>query len=333
MHRISARESTSPLAGRTTPRVNASRWMWMVFGLTLAALVACRDTPLPEATDGAELRVVTTTTMLADLAARIAPDGVVVESLIPHGADPHVWQPRPSDVRRIRDADVVIRNGLWLEGWIDGLLAHAGPDARVITASARVPNVGRPGVDGADPHFWFDVSLWMLALDEVEAQLADVVPPASRDELHARARAHRAELHQLHAWVGERIASIPEEHRVLVTSHDAFGWFGAAYGLDVHGVQGMSTGQEASQRDLLDLIRLVRSRDVPALFVETSVSPVLVHQVARETGARVAGPLHSDSLAPPGAAGDSYVGMVRDNVRQLVEALGGHWQDMPPART
>jgi ABC-type Zn uptake system ZnuABC Zn-binding protein ZnuA len=279
-------------------------------------------------TNDPSLRVVATTTMLADLARQLLPESVEVLSLVPVGADPHVWQPRPSDARRVRQADVVIRNGLYLEGWIDGLLDNAGGDRKTVTASRRVTPLADPeDRDGADPHFWFDVQLWIEAANEVRDELRPLLTPDDRRILDQRHAAYVQELRALHVWVQDRIDSIPHSHRLLVTSHDAFGYFGRAYGIPVRGVQGMSTGQEAGQRDLVELIRLVRRQAVPALFVETSVHPGLLEQIAAETGVRVAGPLYSDSLGPADGEAATYVTMVRANVAMIVEALGGRFEE------
>ncbi|TXD37617.1 hypothetical protein FRC98_07975 [Lujinxingia vulgaris] len=270
--------------------------------------------------------VVATTTMLEDLTRELAGDDVRVVGLLSAGADPHIYQPRPADARQIAESDLVVMNGLLLEGWMEGLVRHAGGERPILVVGERIEEDRLMSVDGAvDPHFWFDVALWQeggkgvaealqALFDEGDARRAAI---ASR---HAR---YDEELEALDDWVRAQLATVPEEQRVLITSHDAFGYFGRAYDLDVEAIQGLSTEQEASQRDVINMIEVVRKRNAPAVFMESSVAPGLIEQVARETGARISGPLYSDSLGPEQSGAHTYVKMVESNVRLITGALGG----------
>ncbi|TVR03709.1 MAG: hypothetical protein EA398_03990 [Deltaproteobacteria bacterium] len=270
--------------------------------------------------------VVTTTTMLEDLVGIVGGDDIRVAGLMPVGADPHTYQPVPSDARTVSSSALVIMNGLHLEGWIERLVRTAGGERPVVAVGEGgtvIEDEDAPG--GVDPHIWFDVGRWIIATDEVERALRSLLAEDEEAVLRIERRAaeYRETLRSLDTWVRERVASIDASRRVLVTSHDAFGYFGMAYGVQVEAVQGISTEQEASQRDLVRVIDLVRARALPAVFAETSVNPGLIGQVARETGASLAGPLYSDSLGEPGGAAGTYVGMVEENVRMIVEGLGG----------
>jgi ABC-type Zn uptake system ZnuABC Zn-binding protein ZnuA len=270
--------------------------------------------------------VVATTTMLADLAGQIGGDDVVVRGIMKPGGDPHLYQPTPGDARTIASSDMVITSGLHLEGWIDDLVRNAGGERPVVVASEGVDPIrmeDSPG--GVDPHFWFDLQAWKIATDNVGDGVLALVEPgsAAAARIDARRKEYRREIDSLHAWTNDRLQSVPESRRVLITSHDAFGYFGRAYGIDVVGIQGISTEQEASQRDVANVVDVVRERGAPAVFVETSVNPQLIEQVARETGVKVAGPLYSDSIGPADSAASTFVGTVSENVRIITEALGG----------
>lgn len=299
----------------------------LVVLLSATLVVACRP---PGATDGAtpdgEVLVVASTTMIEDLVRELAPDGVRVEGIMAPGGDPHLYQPTPGDARLVAQSDLVVRNGLHLEGWIDDLLENAGGERPIVTVSDGVEAIHMESfAGGVDPHIWFDVELWRRAAATTADALADLVAddPTAVAQVRERAAAYDARLAALDGWVRSTLATIPPTRRVLVTSHDAFNYFGRAYDLEVRGIQGISTEQEASQRDVADVIDMVRERGLPAVFVETSVNPGLVRQVARETGAAVLGPLYSDSLGASDGPAGTWVGMVVENVRLVTEGLGG----------
>lgn len=278
----------------------------------------------------AKIVVVATTTMLADMISELGGEDITVIGIMKPGSDPHLYQPRPSDAKAVASADVVVTNGLHLEGWIDDLVENAGGQKkRFIVAGERVDAIkmeSSPG--GVDPHFWFDVNQWREASAHVAEGLIEAVGTSSDEAGRIRKRqvAYAAELERIDAWVRASLETIPVENRVLITSHDAFNYFGRSFEIDVVGIQGISTEQEASQRDVVNTIELVKKRGAPAVFVETSVNPRLIEQVAREAEVEVAGPLYSDSLGPADGPAASYLGMVSENVRIIVEALGGEFQ-------
>ncbi len=285
----------------------------------LTFISACRpstSTPTNEAP-----LVVATTTMLADLVANIGGEAVNARSIIAPGSDPHLYQPLPADVMLVGRSALVVRNGLHLEGWIDDLLTNAGGERSLVTASDTIAPLE---VNGAtDPHFWFDASLWRVAADNVAQGLLTTLPEPEHAAIRRRLAQFAERCDELHSWAQAQVQSLPEERRVLVTSHDAFAYFGRAYGLQVHSVQGISTQQEASQRDVLNVIALVRQAQLPAVFGETSVSSALIEQVARQTDAELLGPLYSDSLGAPGSGADTWEAMFVFNVCTVVDGLGG----------
>lgn len=297
-------------------------------GLWLAALGGCERGSGTEPEDARPL-VVVTTTMLTDLSAQIGGDAVQVEGIMRPGGDPHLYQPTPRDARMISRSQLVVTSGLLLEGWIDDLIANAGGARPVIVASEGVQPVQMEGfAGGVDPHFWFDLKSWQIAAKNVGAGLITLLGEGSEEAkaVQARLDAYLSQVEQVHEWVQQNLDSIPEEQRVLATSHDAFNYFGRAYDIEVVGVQGISTEQQASQRDLANMIEMVKARRLPAVFIETSVNPALIQQVARESKIDTAGPLYSDSIGAQDSPAGTFLGTVVENIRMITEALGGEFK-------
>ncbi len=299
-------------------------------GLCLA-LTGCRRAGSDEPDDG-RLRVVCTTGPVADLARHVGGERVRVKALMGPGVDPHLYQALPADVARLNAADVVFYNGMHLEGRMADLLGRLGRRKPVfaVTDALRERHAERlrplPGADGEfDPHVWFDVALWAACADFVAEKLSEV-DPGHAAEYRRNAARYEAELHELDRWCREQLAAIPEEQRVLVTAHDAFGYFGAAYEVEVHGIQGMSTADEADLGSVNRLIDLLVTRRIQAVFVETSVSERNVRALVEACAARghrirIGGHLYSDAMGPADSPTGTYAGMVRHNVNTIIKAL------------
>jgi ABC-type Zn uptake system ZnuABC Zn-binding protein ZnuA len=265
--------------------------------------------------------VVATTTTIADIAERLAGDRVEIYCIMPIGGDPHIYQPVPGDARMIAHSDLVLMNGLQLEGWLSELVRHAGGSRPLVTVTDGIEPLRDDERHGEpDPHAWFDVRNMRYYVENIAGGL-ESVDPEGGDEYRRRAEAYIAELDSLDAWVRERIASLPESRRILITSHDAFRYFGHAYGVRVLALQGISTDAQPQTSDVIELVRTIRRYEVPVAFIETSVNPKMLEQIARDAGARIGGELFSDSIGPPDHEGGSYIGMVRYNVRTFVEAM------------
>lgn len=295
------------------------RFLVLIFVVFALGCQGAKSTPA----DGSKKPlVVTTTTMLASLVEEVGGDLVEVRSLVHPGGDPHSYQPTPRDVRDVARASLIVTNGLGLEGWMTDLVRNAGKgaSAKVVVASEGIEPLTTNGA--TDPHFWFDVLLWKQATHTVEQRLITLIPE-SEDTLKAQANGYRLELDALNQWILTQIEKLPPKSQVLVTSHDAFNYMGRAYALRVVGIQGVSTEHEASQRDIINVIQIVRESGVKAIFGETSVNPALVNQVARETGVEVRGPLYSDSLGGKGSGAENYRDMVIKNITAITEGLGG----------
>ncbi len=255
--------------------------------------------------------VLATTGMVADLAREVFGSDAAVSSLLNPTMDPHSYTPTPSDVRALQKADLVVANGLRLEGKMEEtflsmrkqgrsvvLLGEGVPREKLLTSEDSAE--ASAADNHADPHLWGDLSLWADAATGM-ALAAGEIYPEKKEGWTKRAADYAARLLKHHEAIRLAAGEIPESQRVLVTSHDAFRYFGRAYGFTVRGAQGLSTASEAGLRDMADLTRFIKERQLPAIFVETSVSPVLIERLAKDSGAKIGGKLFSDAL---GAAGD-----------------------------
>jgi len=293
------------------------------------ALAACDGGAGEAARREGPVRVVATTSVIADTAARIAGDHAHIEALMGPGVDPHLYKASESDVRRLSEADLVLYNGLHLEGKMGDILTKMARSRPVVAVTEEIPQEllrEPPEFAGQyDPHVWFDVSMWKETLAPIVRELS-ALDPEHAAEFQANAAAYRKELEELDAWVKQRVATLPARQRVLVTAHDAFGYFGRRYGVEVVGLQGISTLAEAGTRDVDRVVGIVVDRGVKAIFVESSVprrSIEAVQAAVRSRGRQVeiGGQLYSDSLGAAGSPAGTYAGMVRANVDTFVNAL------------
>ena len=264
-------------------------------------------------------RIVASFSILADMARELAPAGFDVSALVGPNADAHVFEPTPAHGRRLAQADLVVVNGLGFEGWIDRLVKVSGTQAPIVVASQGItPRQG--GQHGADPHAWQDLTLarrYALTLSAGFAQRW----PAQQAELKTRLDDYLARLAQLDQQVRSGLGVIPRAQRRVITSHDAFGYFGDAYGVDFLAPQGWATNSEPSAAAVARLIRQIRQQQARALFVENISDPRLIARIAQESGAQVGGTLFSDALSAPGGPADTYLKLFAHNSRSLAMAL------------
>ncbi|MFG0331300.1 MAG: metal ABC transporter solute-binding protein, Zn/Mn family [Phycisphaerales bacterium] len=294
----------------------------------IMAIASC-DAADPAASANDQPYVVCTTGIVGDTVRRIAGEHARVESLMSPGVDPHLYKATESDVRRLADADLIIYNGLHLEGKMADILVKMARQRPVVAVTDGLPeNRLRepPEFEGQyDPHIWFDVELWSQTLDTIVEALSEIDPDHAADYA-SNAAAFRDELIALDAWVKERINEIPAERRILITAHDAFGYFGARYDIEVMGLQGISTVTEAGLLDVERIVDTVVSRGVRAIFVESSVPKRSIEAVqeacrSRDFEVAIGGELFSDSMGPAGTEEGTYVGMVRHNANTIADAL------------
>jgi len=277
------------------------------------------------------LRIVTTTSQIADMARTIAGDRAEITALMGAGVDPHLYRQTRSDIARLGRADLVLWNGLYLEAQLESYLLALAERQPVVALAERLPSdrLIRHSLyeDKLDPHVWMDVDLWSLLVAELEAVLAEHDPEGAA-HYAANAAAYRAELERLDAYVEDGIASIPEEHRVLITAHDAFAYFGRAYGIEVLGIQGLSTESEAGLARIGELVDLLVERQIGAVFVESSVADRNIRALVEGAAAQghhvaIGGELYSDAMGHPGTYEGTYVGMIDHNATLITRALGG----------
>jgi manganese/zinc/iron transport system substrate-binding protein len=275
------------------------------------------------------IKVVTTIGMITDIVEGIGKDRVSVAGLMGPGVDPHLYKASEGDVGRMFEADVIFYNGLHLEGAMVEVLEQLNRRVKTVAVTNAIDEaelLSPAEFEGAhDPHVWFDVSLWMQTVTEVEKSLIEI-DSAGRDYYSANADSVMTTLKQLHEYVGKQAARVPEEKRAVITAHDAFNYFGRAYGFEVRGLQGISTAAEAGTGDVQSLATFIADRKIPAIFVESSVPPRNIEAVqaavrSRGFDVKIGGELFSDALGSAGTVEGTYVGMVRHNIDVIVAAL------------
>lgn len=305
------------------------KFIGILFILTAVLLAACEVVePTADLTER-EINVVTTIGMIADIVENVGGERVEVSNLMGPGIDPHLYKASEGDVTRMSRADVIFYNGLLLEAQMGEVLAQM--DGRIITVAVAEgidPSQLLPSEEYEgqyDPHVWFDVQLWMIAAEVVRDTLIDM-DPQSQAYYEQNAADYLSQLETLHAYVLDRANAVPEVQRVLITAHDAFQYFGAAYNFDVRGLQGISTEAEAGTGDIRDLAEFIVEREINAIFIETSVPDRNIQAVQAAVQSRghdveIGGELYSDAMGSPGSGADTYDGMVRHNIDTIVNAL------------
>ena len=283
-----------------------------------------------------KFKIVTTIGMITDVTKVIAGEHASVEGLIGEAVDPHLYKPTRSDVVKLQAADVVFYNGLLLEGKMSDILVRLARKGKfVVPVTEKVveqPNyVMYTEAEHYDPHVWMDIGGWMLAAEVIGESLAEY-DQAHSEDYKQRAQSYIKELRALNNYAKKTLASIPKEQRVLITAHDAFNYFGRAYGIEVRGIQGISTESEAGVRDIENLIKFIIRRKIKAVFVETSVADKNVRALVEGANAQghsitIGGSLYSDAMGKPGSYQGSYIGMLDHNITTVAKALGA--SDVP----
>ena len=274
----------------------------------------------PARADAAPLRVAASFSILADLVRQIGGERVAVNELVGPGGDAHAFQPSPADAGKLAAAKIVFINGLGFDDWTRRLAAAAGAKGQIVVVSSLVtPRKGEGGHD-LDPHAWQSVPNAKLYADAIRAALS-AADPDGASAYESNARGFKAQLDALDADIRAAVAALPPGRRKVVTTHDAFGYFAAEYGLAFLAPKGVSNEAETSPRDVARIIRQIRQEKIPAVFLENVTDPRLMQRIAQETGAKIGGSLYSDSLTPPDGPAPSYVAMMRHNIRELSKAL------------
>jgi manganese/zinc/iron transport system substrate-binding protein len=299
--------------------------------LTLPILAACGTASTQAGVNLSDrpIQVVTTIGMIGDIVEHVGGDRVEVTALMGPGVDPHLYRASEGDVTRMAEADIIFYNGLHLEAKMADILEQM--NGRIRTAAVtdgidRATLLAPPEFQGNyDPHVWFDVTVWMQATEEVRDALVEL-DPDSAAFYQDNAAAYLSELSDLHDYVLEQATRVPADKRVLITAHDAFNYFGRAYGFEVRGLQGISTAAEAGTADVQQLAAFIVERQIPAVFVESSVPPRYIEAVQATVKAQgfdvsIGGELFSDAMGSQGTPEGTYTGMVRHNIDTIVGAL------------
>jgi zinc/manganese transport system substrate-binding protein len=264
------------------------------------------------------LNVVASFSILGDLVRNVGGDRVNVATLVGPNSDVHVYAPAPADAKKIADAKLVIVNGFGLEGWLPRLVQSSGNKAVIATATEGVAPLKRGS--NADPHAWQSVANAKTYVANIRAALS-AADLAGNDIFRSNTDAYLAKLDGLEREVREAIAQIPPERRKVISTHNAFGYFAAAYGIEFIAPLGVSTESEASARDIAAIITQIKTAKIPAVFLENISDPRLIQRISAETGARVGGTLYSDSLTDEKGDAPTYIEMVRHNIKALTRAL------------
>ncbi len=275
------------------------------------------------------LSIVTTTGMIKDAVSNVVKDSADVVALMGPGVDPHLYKATQGDLQKLTNADIIFYNGLHLEGKMGEVLEKLSRIKPVVAVADGIDQKllrSAPEFQSSqDPHIWFDVILWKEAISKINNELGSL-RPMSKTYYDSNTRSYLTELDTLHGWVSKAISEIPEKRRVLITAHDAFGYFGDAYGMEVHGLQGISTLSEYGLRDVADLVNFIVDKQIKAVFVETSVSEKAINAVVegckeKGFGVSIGGNLFSDAMGEENTVEGTYVGMVQSNVNTIVNAL------------
>ena len=282
--------------------------------LACLALIACA---LPAR--GEPLKAVASFSILADLVRNVGGSSVDVVTLVGPDSDAHVYSPTPRDARKIVDAGLIVVNGLGFEGWLPRLVQSSGSRARIVTATEGIAPL-RLG-SAADPHAWQSVGNAKIYVANVRDALS-AADPAHAGQYRANADAYLARLDALDREVRDAVATLPPARRRVISTHNAFGYFAAAYGIEFVAPLGVSTESEPSARDVARIVSQVRQAKIPAVFLENFTDPRLMQRISAETGAKVGGTLYSDSLTGEKGDAPTYIDMVRHNIRALTRALG-----------
>ena len=289
-------------------------------------IAACSSKP---ETQRQVLKIVTTTGMIQDAVKNITGEHAQVEALMGPGVDPHLYKATQGDLKKLTEADVVFYNGLHLEGKMGEVLEKLSRTKPVLAVAASLPDSILLEVEGfegiTDPHIWFDVKLWREAVKTIHTYMVEI-DSVNKPFYDSAAYAYTMQLDSLHKAISVQLLTIPEEQRVLITAHDAFGYFGRAYNIQVRGLQGISTVAEFGLRDVTELVDFIIERKIKAIFGESSISPKSIEAV--EEGCRkknwqvkIGGNLYSDAMGEAGTPEGTYIGMVNANVKTIVEAL------------
>jgi len=276
-----------------------------------ALLVSAQEKPV----------VVASVTIIKDMAEMIAGDELIIKCIMPTGSDPHLHEPTPRDAKMVVDADLILVNGLTLEGWMTELIENAGTDANIVTVTNGIQAIESEAyANSSDPHAWMDANNGIKYIENIKNSFIELKPSA-KEVFEFNYGVYKQQLEDLDDYIFQGIASIPEQQRVLITSHDAFQYYGRRYGIQLESILGTSTDAEAQTSDVRRVINVIRANKVPAVFVESTINPKMLQQIADDNNVKIGGSLYADSIGEEGSGADSYYDMLKHNTDQIVNGL------------
>lgn len=266
-------------------------------------------------------KVLATASMLADMAFQIAGDKVNIESIVPIGGDPHLYDPVPEDARKAARADLILKNGLTFEGWLSELIDNSGTKALQVLTTDGIKSIESLTYENsADPHAWMDAANGIIYATNIYNALTKI-DPRNAEFYKSNYETYKAKLTELDNYILEQIQSIPKGNRVLITSHDAFQYYGRKYGIELEAILGTSTDAEEQTSDIIRVNKVIRERKVPAVFIESTVNPKLLRQIASDNDVKIGGSLYADSIGDKNSPAPTYHDMLKYNTDVIVSAL------------
>lgn len=290
-------------------------FMKAVYGLLLLML--------PFALDAQEEKklVVSTASIFADMAEVIAGGQLDIRTIVPIGGDPHIYEPTPGDAQLVNRADLILRNGLTFEGWLNELIENSGTKAEIVTITQGIqPIESIQYKNSTDPHAWMDAANGLIYIENIKNALV-TLDPGHADIYEFNYGIYRQQLEDVDQLIQDEIRKIPEPRRILITSHDAFRYYGRRYGIDVQAILGTSTDADAQTSDIVRLNKIIQDSGIPSVFIETTVNPKLLQQIATDNNIEIGGKLYSDSIGDKESPAPTYLDMLKYNTATIVGAL------------
>ncbi len=291
--------------------------------ISLFSICSVSFTSIQAQTDSKKPLIVSTASMFSDIAANIGGDLIETATIVPIGGDPHIYEPTPGDVQLIVKADVILQNGFTFEGWISELIKNSGTKATVVTITEGVgPIVSEKHQNATDPHAWMDPLNGMVYAQNIRNAIR-VILPEHAEKINANFAAYVKQLEELDLYIRERMALVDTTKRILITSHDSFHYYGNRYGVRLESVLGTSTDADVRTSDLIRLNEIIQKNQIPVVFIESTINPKLLEQVAADNKIKIGGKLYSDSLGDKDSPADTYINMIRQNTDVIVNGLLG----------
>jgi len=267
--------------------------------------------------------IVASASIMQDMAQNIAGDLQTIKNIVPIGGDPHLHTPTPRDAKMVADADLIIINGLTFEGWMNELIDNSGTKAKVVTITKGItPRTSQIYKNSSDPHCWMDASNGLIYIKNILDALIEL-DPKNKEQYTSNYNKYKKELIELDEYIEANIRRIPMSQRVLITSHDAFAYYGQRYSIQVEALMGISTEAEAQTSDMIRVNKTIRERKISAIFVESTINPKLINQIAQDNDIKIGGELFADSIGDKESGADTYIKMLRQNTDIIVQALTG----------